>query len=266
MTMSELEAPVYWDGRAQAFARAGAGLAAVCSYGMPLFYNRAIDLCQRLALERWLDVRPGTAVLDVGCGIGRWSRELARRGARVTGVDLSPTMVDEARRRADEQGVGRRCRFHVADLTRLDLHERFPLVLGVTVLQHILDADAFQAAVRRLAMHLLPGGRLVLLEAAPSRRVTRCDTRVFQARDAGAYLAAFEEAGLSVTAVTGVDPAPFKTLLLPHYGRLPAPLALLALAAVTAISLPIDLLLGRLLVRASWHKVFVLEAPPDAPA
>ena len=52
----------------------------MCSYGMPEFYNRVIDFCQRLALEPWLDVRPGTRVLDVGCGVGRWSRLLA--GAR----------------------------------------------------------------------------------------------------------------------------------------------------------------------------------------
>ncbi|TLY69775.1 MAG: methyltransferase domain-containing protein, partial [Gammaproteobacteria bacterium] len=74
----------YWEERAQRFAVEGEGLAAVCSYGMPAFYNRVIDLSQRLALAPWLRVRPGTSVLDVGCGVGRWCRELARRGARVT--------------------------------------------------------------------------------------------------------------------------------------------------------------------------------------
>ena len=34
----------YWEERARRFAADGAGLAAVCSFGMPLFYNRAIDL------------------------------------------------------------------------------------------------------------------------------------------------------------------------------------------------------------------------------
>ncbi len=83
----------YWEDRAQLFASEGAGLAAVCSYGMPEIYNRVVDCCQWLALRRWLDVPKGARVLDVGCGVGRWSRRLARRGATVTGIDLSPTMI-----------------------------------------------------------------------------------------------------------------------------------------------------------------------------
>jgi 2-polyprenyl-3-methyl-5-hydroxy-6-metoxy-1,4-benzoquinol methylase len=230
---------------------------------MPGFYNGSIHLSQRLALSPWLDIAPGTTVLDIGCGVGRWSRRLARRGARVTGIDLSPTMVDEARRRARVDGVASRCDFQVADVTRLDLSERFSLVLGITVLQHILEMDRLDAAVERLARHLAPNGRLVLLEAAPSRRNTRCDTAVFHARDVSRYLAAFAAAGLDVTAVTGVDPAPFKTWFLPHYRRLPKPLALAGLAAVTALSLPVDVAVGRVCVGASWHKVFVLAHRGD---
>ena len=111
---------LYWEERARRFATEGDGLAAVCSYGMPAFYNRMIHTCQRLALEPWLRVRRGTSVLDVGCGVGRWSRELACRGARVTGIDLSPTMIAQAKRRAAAQGVAGRCRFLVQDLALLD--------------------------------------------------------------------------------------------------------------------------------------------------
>ena len=69
----------YWEDRARRFAAEGAGLAAVCSYGMPGFYNRMIHFTQSLALEPWFDVGPGMRVLDVGCGVGRWSRLLASR-------------------------------------------------------------------------------------------------------------------------------------------------------------------------------------------
>ena len=86
----------YWEDRAQRFAGEREGLAAVCSYGMPEFYNRVIDWEQRLALAPWLRVPAATRVLDVGCGVGRWSRLLAGRGADVLGVDLSPTMIAQA--------------------------------------------------------------------------------------------------------------------------------------------------------------------------
>ena len=112
----EMAPRLYWEARARRFSGERAGLAAVCSYGMPLFYNGYIHVTQWLALAPWLRVSPGTSVLDVGCGVGRWSRRLARAGARVTGVDLAPTMVAEARRRAARDGVAARCRFLVADL------------------------------------------------------------------------------------------------------------------------------------------------------
>ena len=252
-------ADAYWEERARRFAAEGEGLAAVCSYGMPDFYNRMIHVSQRLALSPWLRVSPGRRVLDVGCGIGRWSRQLAARGALVTGVDLSPTMVAEARRRAAAAGVASRCRFLVQDLACLDAGERYDLVLGVTVLQHILDQSALHRAVLRLTGHLAPGGRMVLLEAAPVDPPDRCNTTVFKARDRRSYLNLFESCGLRCEAITGVDPTPFKTWLLPYLSRLPRPLAVAALALVTAASTPIDALFGRVLVARSWHAVFVLQ-------
>jgi 2-polyprenyl-3-methyl-5-hydroxy-6-metoxy-1,4-benzoquinol methylase len=253
---------VYWEERARRFASEGAGLAAVCSYGMPEFYNKVIDLCQRLALEPWLALAPDARVLDVGCGVGRWSRLLAARGAQVTGVDLSPTMIAQARRRAQQAGLHSRCRFMTQDLAALDVGERFDLVLGVTVLQHILDPDALRSAVGRMADHLAEGGHMVLLEAAPLQRANHCNTSIFRARQRNDYLQLFASCGLSVRAITGVDPAPFKYRLLPYLPRLPKQLSVAAVTLATVLSIPIDALFGRRAVNRSWHAVFVLERTP----
>src|ERR1700759_4021444 len=135
MTVRGIPAPqlyqpsAYWEDRAQRFAGEGAGLAAVGACGMPEFYNQPIHLEQRLALRPWLNVKPGTRVLDVGCGVGRWSRLLAAKGAQVTGVDLSPTMVQQAQSRAAAEGVADRCQFRVQDLSRLDVGGPFDIVL-----------------------------------------------------------------------------------------------------------------------------------------
>ncbi len=253
----------YWEQRAWRFARQGDGLAAVCSYGMPAFYNRAIHWCQRLALGRWLEVRPGMRVLDVGCGIGRWSCRLAAQGARVTGVDLSPTMIAQAARRAAACGVAARCRFLAQDLAALEVDGPFDLILGVTVLQHILEPAALHASVQRLASRLTAHGTLILLEAAPERAVTRCDSAIFRARQREEYRRLFAACGLELAAVTGVDPAPFRSWLLPLLPRIPRLLRTPALAAVTLLSLAIDVPFGRLAARHSWHAVFVLKSGPE---
>jgi 2-polyprenyl-3-methyl-5-hydroxy-6-metoxy-1,4-benzoquinol methylase len=265
MTVRGIPAPqlyqpnVYWEDRARRFAGEGAGLAAVCAYGMPEFYNRAIHFEQRLALRPWLEVKPGTRVLDVGCGVGRWSRLLAAKGAEVTGVDLSPTMIAQAQRRAAAEAVAQRCRFRVQDLARLEIEGQFDVVLGVTVLQHILDPELLGAAVRGMAARLAPGGRMILLEAAPAGAVDRCDSTVFRARQRDAYLKLFAASGLQLRALTGVDPAPLRMRLLPHLRSLPRSVAMGLLVLTTALSLPVDVLFGRRAVRQSWHAVFVLE-------
>ncbi len=52
-----------------------------------------------------LALKPGAAILDVGCGTGRHSVELAKRGYKVTGIDLSAEMLKEAREKAEAAGV-----------------------------------------------------------------------------------------------------------------------------------------------------------------
>lgn len=257
-------AAIYWERRARRFAHLGDGLAAVCSYGMPEFYNRTIQLSQRLALRPWLEIQPGTRVLDVGCGVGRWSRMLAARGGEVSGIDLSPTMIQIARRRAAAAGLAGRCRFVVQDLAELALEDRFDLVLAVTVLQHILDPARLRQAVQQMSAHLAANGRMLLLEAAPMQPSRRCDSEIFTARQRHTYLELFSDCGLRLHAVRGVDPAPFRTCLLPHLRRLPNALHWAASTAVSALSLPLDALFGRRAVARSWHALFVLERAGNA--
>ena len=253
----------YWEERARRFAGVEDGLPAVCSYGMPRFYNAYIQATQRRALAPLLRVDARDTVLDVGCGVGRWSLAMAARGADVTGIDLSQSMVAEATRRAAARGVSSRCGFIEGDLAEIELGRSFSRITVVTVLQHILEERRLREAIARLARHLRPGGRLVALEAAPTRHETSCDTGIFRARSEQFYRERFADAGLALCDLRGVDPAPWKTRFLPYYAALPRWVRVPALAAITALSTPFDLLVSPHLASWSWHKVFVLETKRD---
>jgi SAM-dependent methyltransferase len=70
-----------------------------------------------------LALRPGSSVLDVGCGTGRHAIELARRGYALTGLDLSAGMLAQAEEDANAAGV--EVRWIRSDATRFTLAERF---------------------------------------------------------------------------------------------------------------------------------------------
>lgn len=95
------------------------------------------------------------SVLDAGCGTGRVAIELARRGVDVVGVDAEPDMIATARAKAPE------LTWHVADLARLDLAERFDVVvLAGNVVPYVAPGSR-AAAVAACTRHLVPGGRLI---------------------------------------------------------------------------------------------------------
>jgi 2-polyprenyl-3-methyl-5-hydroxy-6-metoxy-1,4-benzoquinol methylase len=100
----------------------------------------------------------GKRVLDAGCGEGRFTRMLAERGARVTGVDCSPKMIqlaiDEERKRPREIS------YHVANLADLGVlaAESFDVVVAYMCLMDVADHEA---AIAEMARVLKPGGQFV---------------------------------------------------------------------------------------------------------
>ncbi|MBL8923459.1 MAG: class I SAM-dependent methyltransferase [Myxococcaceae bacterium] len=100
------------------------------------------------------------SVLDVGTGDGTYAIEAARRGAKVTGIDVDPAMLAAARSRSESSGVSVALREARAEELPFD-DGAFDVVLAVTVLCFVSDA---RGAVREMARVLAPGGRLVLGE------------------------------------------------------------------------------------------------------
>lgn len=97
-----------------------------------------------------LDPRPGERILDLGCGDGVLTAELAARGALVTGFDASPELVEAARGRGVDARVG--------DGQRLPFSQAFDAVFTNAALHWMPDHPAVATGVRRA---LVPGGRFV---------------------------------------------------------------------------------------------------------
>jgi len=137
--------------------------------------ERARDLVARLerrakaadeiaARDAYLDllaITAGERVLDVGCGSGAVTREIARRvGSRgvAVGLDPSPALLAVARQLAKEAGVGDRIEFREGDALRLPFPDgSFDAVVCVTVLSHVPRGET---AIPEFVRVLRPGGRL----------------------------------------------------------------------------------------------------------
>jgi SAM-dependent methyltransferase len=115
-------------------------------------YFGEIDLFQP-----WM--APGSSVLELGCGVGRVTRELLARGYRVTAVDNSPEMLAHVPAQAS-----RIC----ADIELLALQTTFDAAIFASCLINIPDADIRAAQLARCREHLKPTGQLIFERYDPS--------------------------------------------------------------------------------------------------
>jgi len=107
-----------------------------------------------------LGLEPGMRLLDAGCGPGRHSLELGRRGISVVGVDMSPDFIALARADAGDLPV----EFHEADVRSLDYRDEFDAVICLCQGGFgLLGGDDRELdVVSGFAAALKPGGRLAL--------------------------------------------------------------------------------------------------------
>jgi SAM-dependent methyltransferase len=133
--------------------------------------NWYIDFVQRTALRDLIKQFSGNAVLEIGCGVGRWSARLANVGTQVVGIDLSREMIKKAKGRMAKKNLS--VDFVVSSATNLPfISNAFNSVMSVTVLQHIVEKKLFRLAVSEIERVVRVDGNIVLLEYIGRNKVS----------------------------------------------------------------------------------------------
>jgi len=105
-----------------------------------------------MGLVDLLKPKMGERILDLGCGTGVLTSEIASRGAEVYGIDRSIEMIEQAKSKFPT------LRFEVADARELKFNEEFDAVFSNAVLHWIPEPEKVAAGIARA---LKPGGRFV---------------------------------------------------------------------------------------------------------
>lgn len=117
----------------------------------------------------------GRTVIDFACGDGFFTRIWKRLGAQsVVGVDLSPEMIELARRQEESEPLG--IVYRVADAAKKQVIGCFDLATAIFLFNYANDAETLSSMISNVAGALAPGGRLVAVVPNPDFVNGRKDT------------------------------------------------------------------------------------------
>lgn len=113
-------------------------------------------------IER-LDLQAGEKVLDVACGTGNLAIPAAKKGAEVTGIDIASNLVEQARKRAEAEGVN--CRFDEGDAEALPYRDgSFDTVVTMFGAMFAPRPEKTAEELKRVCR---PGGRIAMINWTP---------------------------------------------------------------------------------------------------
>jgi ubiquinone/menaquinone biosynthesis C-methylase UbiE len=181
------------------------GLDAVNVPGASHFRNMVTDKALKKTLTPVLKQFRGLTILEVGCGVGRWTKIVAEKNS-VIGVDQSRFMIAMAKYACR----GRHCSFVVADASFLPFKENtFDLVFSICVLQHLLDEHQLVGALSGMA-RCGKSKALIVEEMWSAQEIllkkVYCPTRIVPLKS---YIRIFLAVGLRPRRCWGITPARF---------------------------------------------------------
>jgi len=141
----------YWNNEADAFQR-------IYTHRKSKFSNMLDNVFRKDMYERYIftikNCEPikDRTFLDVGCGNGLYSLELARKGARrVLGIDIAEVMVGLCKQASEREHLDSICEFQQTDLLAYDGNEKFDVSFGIGLFDYINDPLPVLRKMRELS-------------------------------------------------------------------------------------------------------------------
>jgi tocopherol O-methyltransferase len=132
-----------------------------------------LQLIEHLAQRT--SVKPGSDILDIGCGFGATSLYLARQyNAAVTGITISPVQLEMAIQAAATQHLD--VKFLLMDAEAMNFQKQFDVLWSVESISHYQNLQGFFASAAKL---LKPGGSFAITDWFKKENLTRAETRKF---------------------------------------------------------------------------------------
>jgi len=137
-------------------------------WGIALMSLGGADRCKKKLIHE--NVRPGSKVLEIGCGTGTMAVLAAQAGAEVVGFDVSDAMLEVARSKIDASGMSGRIRLEEMGVSGMDKFPdaSFDLVMSTLVFSE-LSVDERTYALRHAYRILEPGGQLAITDEVRPR-------------------------------------------------------------------------------------------------
>jgi SAM-dependent methyltransferase len=156
---------------------------------------------------------PRDTVLDVACGPGLLACAFARLAQHVTGIDVTPQMLEQAREQQRQQRLNN-LTWRQGDAQSLPFEDAtFSIVSSRFAFHHFLDPLAVLKEMRRVCR---PGGRVVVADSAPSPEKADAFNHMERLRDPSHVRALPQEELLHLFAVAGLQEPRAKTDALPY--------------------------------------------------
>lgn len=111
--------------------------------------------------KKWLPKNKGARILELCCGTGRLTIPIAQEGHNICGVDYTPSMLEQAKRKAIKAGL--KIDFREADIRTLDLQEKFDLIfIPFNSIHHLYRNEDLFKTLECVKNHLREGGLFLL--------------------------------------------------------------------------------------------------------